>query len=283
MLDKEAIREAADILVVAEEIGIPIQMSGKKPKIICPCHDDQHFGSCYLDTERKTFRCYSCGAKGDIFALVQAALNISFPEAKAVIAETCGGAAQFEMSGEAIERSYQYSGMMLPKADQDFLGIHNDVIYTDTAFYEELSDVDDEQQNCTIPEYDVEERILGYRVQQRVMTNPLYSLMRENETQYRLLIDVFCQRKIDQLRELINVFQDKPSKQTELCKAVYAILKYASLTEAINELTSLIKRVQNISAKFGNGAVISIEVSPYMEQLSAIANDIWLQDKEAPF
>lgn len=283
MLDKEAIREAADILVVAEEIGIPIQMSGKNPQIICPCHDDQHFGSCYLDTERKTFRCYSCGAKGDIFALVQAALNISFPEAKAVIAETCGGTSQFEMSGEEIKRSYQHSGMMLSKADQDFLGIQNDTVYTDIAFYQDPDCVDDEQKHNVIIEYDHEDRPVGCRVQKCVLSNPLYSLMRDNEEVYHELIDNFCQRKIDQLHMIIVVFQDEPSKQTKLGRAVWNILKCVPLSEVIAELTALIKRAQNISAKYGNGSVISIEVSPYMEQLSAIANNIWLQDKEAPF
>jgi len=283
MLDKEAIREAADILVVAEEIGIPIQMSGKKPQIICPCHDDQRFGSCYLDTERKTFRCYSCGAKGDIFTLVQAALNISFPEAKAVVAETCGGTAQFEMSGEDIKRSYQYSGMMLPKADQDFLGIQNGAIYTDVAFFEDAADVDDSQRHNIVAEYDSEDRIAGCRVQKRIMSNPLYSLMRDSEHEYHELIDVFCQRKIDHLHKLIVAFQEEPNKQTELGRAIWAILKHITVSETISELTAEIKRAQSISAKYGNGSVISIEVSPYMEQLSAIANNIWMQDKEAPF
>lgn len=95
MLDKEAIREDADLFVIADELGVPIfeqksSYSKRKDKhlIYCPCHNDHHLGSCYI-THRK-FYCYSCNAEGDVFGFVQAIPNVSFPESLKIVADICG-------------------------------------------------------------------------------------------------------------------------------------------------------------------------------------------------
>lgn len=282
MLDKESIREAADILIVAEEAGIPLNLRGKRPQIICPCHDDQNFGSCYLDQEKKTFKCYACGAKGDIFDLVQAALNLTFNDAVAFVAETCGGTEQFKVSVGDIERNIQLSGKMLPRAEQVFIGLHNEAVYTDTAFYEDLEDIDDDKQRLAHAEYDQDNVIIGYRVEKRALSNPLYTLMQEDEDQYRSLVDTFCQRKIDFYNQIVADLHT-PSEDLERRKIISAIKEAVPYSTITKYLSSMIRKVQNISERYGNGEAVKNEESPYNESLCTIVNNIWKQDKDAPF
>lgn len=281
MLDKEAIREAADIQVVAEEIGIPIQLGKKRPLILCPCHNDRNFGSCYLDLGRNEFKCYSCGAHGDVFDLVQAAMGVSFGKAKEIVAEICGGTAQFETNDRNTAKAV-YSGI-IPKADQEFIGIKNAPVYADVELCDSLEELDDENRAYAVPVYDKEDGCIGYRLQKRVVANPLYALMQEDPEMYRSMIDNFCESTIERYHNVITLLH-KPDIQNESLRHFAAdVKKYNAYEEIARHISSFIKKAQNISAKYGNGKVTKAEYSGDAERLSAIANSIWAQEKEAPF
>ena len=67
--NKADIKAVADPKVVVAALGLPIKRIGSRISILCPCHDDKHFGSCFVtDTG---FKCFSCGEKGDVFRLVK--------------------------------------------------------------------------------------------------------------------------------------------------------------------------------------------------------------------
>lgn len=302
MLNKEAIREVADIQIVAEEIGIPIRFNGKRPQILCPCHNDQHFGSCYL-YENNTFKCYSCGAYGDVFKLVQAASGSTFPEAVKTVAEICGGASQFEIDSKD-SRYHEFDRMMLSKRDQDMLGIKNDPVYVDIDFCFDKNDYNDESGIRFVDEYDADDNFIGYRVQKRIVSNPLYDLLQNNPEAYRELIDDTCRKKIQQLNNVILLLRgnltpqklldsDSPlSIEAARCvseqisnyrKAALRLLDLVSFEEITKIISDDIKRVQNISLKYGNGTAISKKVMPDVARITAIANRIWAQDKAAPF
>lgn len=58
----------------------------KKNRCLCFFHDD-HNPSCYVNTRKNTFNCYSCGARGDPIDLVRRHLNLSFVDACKWIAD----------------------------------------------------------------------------------------------------------------------------------------------------------------------------------------------------
>lgn len=46
---------------IVEELSIPSQKRNGKVYLLCPGHDDHHFGSCYIDKSDNGYYCYACG------------------------------------------------------------------------------------------------------------------------------------------------------------------------------------------------------------------------------
>lgn len=83
-----AIKQAVDIIALVSDY-LPLHRSGSKFKALCPFHND-HNPSLELNPERQSFKCWSCGAGGDIFDFVQAYERVEFPEALRMLAERAG-------------------------------------------------------------------------------------------------------------------------------------------------------------------------------------------------
>src|SRR4051812_39029096 len=64
-----AIKQAVDIVALVGDY-LPLHRSGSKFKALCPFHDD-HNPSLELSAERQSYKCWSCGAGGDIFDFVK--------------------------------------------------------------------------------------------------------------------------------------------------------------------------------------------------------------------
>ncbi|WP_435008147.1 DNA primase [Tundrisphaera lichenicola] len=83
-----AIKHAIDIVTLVGEY-LPVQRSGSKFKALCPFHDD-HNPSLELNPDRQSFKCWSCGAGGDIFDFVKDYERVDFPEALRMLADRAG-------------------------------------------------------------------------------------------------------------------------------------------------------------------------------------------------
>ncbi len=83
-----AIKQAVDLIALVGEY-LPVHRSGSKFKTLCPFHDD-HNPSLELNPERQSFKCWSCGAGGDVFDFVQRYERVEFPEALRMLAERAG-------------------------------------------------------------------------------------------------------------------------------------------------------------------------------------------------
>ena len=79
---------AVDIVALVGEY-LPLHRSGSKFKALCPFHDD-HNPSLELNPERQSYKCWSCGAGGDIFDFVKDYERVEFPEALRMLAERAG-------------------------------------------------------------------------------------------------------------------------------------------------------------------------------------------------
>ncbi len=84
----DEIRRKADI---ADIIGryIPIKKQGREFKAVCPFHDD-HDPSLNINEERQIYKCFVCGAGGNVFTFVQNYEHVAFPVAVAKVAELIG-------------------------------------------------------------------------------------------------------------------------------------------------------------------------------------------------
>ena len=82
------IRGAVDIVDVISEY-IPLTGKGKNFFGVCPFHDD-HSPSMSVNRDRQIYKCFSCGAGGNVFTFVKDYENISFVEAVKKMADKAG-------------------------------------------------------------------------------------------------------------------------------------------------------------------------------------------------
>ena len=75
MKDLDDIR-ATPIEDVAKDLGIVVG----RHKALCPFHPDRH-PSLHFDVKRNRFKCFSCGASGNVIDLVMRYMNVGFKEA----------------------------------------------------------------------------------------------------------------------------------------------------------------------------------------------------------
>ncbi len=82
------IKQSLDLVALVGEY-LPLHRAGSKFKALCPFHDD-HNPSLELNPERQSFKCWSCGAGGDIFDFVKDYERVDFSEALRMLAERAG-------------------------------------------------------------------------------------------------------------------------------------------------------------------------------------------------
>ncbi len=83
-----AIRAASDIVNIVGSY-IPLTQRGKNYVCVCPFHDD-HSPSMSVSEEKQIYKCFSCGATGNVFTFVSEFENVSFIEAVSIVANKCG-------------------------------------------------------------------------------------------------------------------------------------------------------------------------------------------------
>ena len=78
-------------LNIVDVVGEYVRLEPKGPVFrgLCPFHDDSN-PSLFVNPEYQTYRCWSCGAKGDVFSFVQEIERISFVEALQRLADNAG-------------------------------------------------------------------------------------------------------------------------------------------------------------------------------------------------
>ena len=96
------IRSRADIV---EVIGryISLKKQGRNFVAVCPFHDD-HNPSMSISPEKQIYKCFVCGAGGNVFTFVQNFENVSFQEAVQKVAASVG--IQIELTTSKMDSVY---------------------------------------------------------------------------------------------------------------------------------------------------------------------------------
>jgi len=84
----ELIKSRADIVEVIGE-SVVLKRSGRNYTGLCPFHGEKT-PSFNVNPERQIFRCFGCGAGGDVFAFVMQAQNVGFRDALKQLADRYG-------------------------------------------------------------------------------------------------------------------------------------------------------------------------------------------------
>lgn len=106
------IREQADIVEIISDY-IPLTQKGKNFFGVCPFHQD-HSPSMSVSREKQMFKCFSCGAAGNVFKFVSDYENISFAEAIQKVASKVGISIQVATTYKKTEKfTKEYDTMNL--------------------------------------------------------------------------------------------------------------------------------------------------------------------------
>ncbi|MHC4632114.1 MAG: CHC2 zinc finger domain-containing protein, partial [Planctomycetota bacterium] len=73
------VQQANDIVDVITE-HVSLKKKGREMVGLCPFHDD-HRPSMNVNGAKQIFKCFACGAGGDVFKFVQMRENLTFPQA----------------------------------------------------------------------------------------------------------------------------------------------------------------------------------------------------------
>ena len=84
----ELIRQSVDIVDVVSEF-VTLNKRGKNHMGLCPFHDD-HSPSMNVSQEKQIYKCFSCGAGGNVYTFLTELEKISFIEAVRKLAEQAG-------------------------------------------------------------------------------------------------------------------------------------------------------------------------------------------------
>ena len=213
--DTAALRRSADILTVAECIGMECQVRNGRPWFICPNpnHHDKHFGSCYGGTDRTTgdgfFTCRACGEHGDVLKMVQLFLGCSFEQACKTVGDTCGGAELYLMDKKDIRKKAAQAAEVKTLPDRDVLrliGLEPGPIYETVGF---LSDCEPEELGTgQFAEWLIgpDEKDDIKVVKQRVAANGILWLKQNDPEAYESLLKDKCLEATEKYRTLKDQF-----------------------------------------------------------------------------
>ena len=82
------IRKANDIVDVISSY-VPLTKKGKNYFGVCPFHDDTN-PSMSVSRDKQIYKCFSCGASGNVFTFVMDYENVDFKEAAGILAKRAG-------------------------------------------------------------------------------------------------------------------------------------------------------------------------------------------------
>ncbi len=88
MVSEDKLREIRDRVRLEDlvrDYNVILQQNGSRYKALCPFHNEKT-PSFHVNPDYQYFKCFGCGASGDIFSFVQKSESVTFPEAIEILA-----------------------------------------------------------------------------------------------------------------------------------------------------------------------------------------------------
>lgn len=213
MYDIDLLKNDADIEEVCACLSIPVYVNGRTKSIACPDHQERHHDNCRLYGNR--YYCFSCGARGDAFSLVQKTFNVDFKEALRMIL-SCMPDPQKYSTDETYVAKKAETRKILGDKDLEFLNIKNSKVACLKGFSEVST------YNSELDGFDTRNQPI-YAELETLMNSPLMELYNADPNSYNHLIKVKARAKMKSLKALKALILDSQSSE-EFKKSIGAYI-----------------------------------------------------------
>lgn len=105
---KDDLKDSLLISDVFERYFYSTKRKGNSCEALCPFHNDKEYGNFFLYEPKGFYKCFKCGAKGDIFTLLQKGFGYSFMDAMWVLARDYGFISQEEFDSHNVSFDDNY-------------------------------------------------------------------------------------------------------------------------------------------------------------------------------
>lgn len=193
---------SSDFMATLSYYGIRIV----KGSILCPVHDDRHYGSCVISKDGRRAYCYACGESIDSISLVKQKENLEFVEAVEFLWCNILGRSMPQYNttkNRPFVLNYKELAFIgLPKAGGDTIVMHSNTCYKrDNVPDKYTIDLDtcDDNGVCA----------MGMRVR----TDSLYKMY---ETDPETVLYILSQKANDTLEYFFDLRSDVRNKHTSI-------------------------------------------------------------------
>lgn len=121
--------QALDMLDVVSSLGLEQFQTGTRIRIRCPQHTngvDKH-PSCEIFRDKKTYKCWSCGASGSVIDLVMAVRGSDYHDALEFLASLTGNSDAYKEDDSYRKKAKKIPFLTLE--EQNLLGLRNEPVY----------------------------------------------------------------------------------------------------------------------------------------------------------
>lgn len=98
----DRLKDQADIVTIINEL-VPLKKAGVNHRACCPFHDEKS-PSFNVNPKRQTYKCFGCGASGNVYRFVMQHKNLPFPEAVEYVAGRCNQVVEYEQTNRPASR-----------------------------------------------------------------------------------------------------------------------------------------------------------------------------------
>jgi hypothetical protein len=239
-VDLVQLKEKADPILVAEALGIQMRKSGKRVEILCPSHNDKHFGSCFLT--KTGYKCFACGAAGDVYRMVQAARHVEFPEAVEFIADLYGGLKKYKL--EDFKDAWRPKIISVDECKT--IGIINKPVYRKIGeMYNDTPEYNSGGFKTEIVFESIFENNTRYAIYELIEQNPMRALYESDKDAYATLIRDGCGKTIAKLKTLDSELNGQSNQ-----KDIQALKERLGANTASQVIRRMIKSITSIEEKY---------------------------------
>lgn len=277
LYDLSSIIAMADAEVIAESLGLEVRNKGKTKSILCPLHNDTHFGSCQLFEDG--YHCYVCNVTHDTISLVKDVLHCNARTAAEYILDVYGytksnfsskriiknkpilSDKQLELIGlERNSNVYRVVGISEEKSDfQDYEGKSGYKVEFEPYFF---SSNDGDFHSLNVKK-EIDASPDGvYVLKKVIIKNPLQELANSDDVAYKDLIYHKAKEAKEKYELMLSNFYKTKIEHSEFDLEsikmyvqwfmLHRIAKDTSVVEVAGVLTQKIRECENLIIEFSS-------------------------------